>query len=111
MRAGVTSPLYKLRKAMEESVDRWLPSLGFATQYSRVSFANERYSEVERAVGRQGRVLMGVLGGVLGAGVAGAVVGMVWLERGRGRSRFGGGVRNGGVVKGWFEWVIRSVGW
>ncbi|KAL9117269.1 MAG: hypothetical protein Q9187_006198, partial [Circinaria calcarea] len=28
MRAGVTSPLYKVRKTLEESVDRWVPALG-----------------------------------------------------------------------------------
>ena len=50
MRSSVTSPVYKLRKFVEETLDRYLPSLGWATQYSRVSFSNQRYSEViERA--------------------------------------------------------------
>ena len=61
MRSGVQSPLYKIRKWMEETVDVWLPSLEWRTQYSRVSFENERYSEVEKAVQRQGRILMGVI--------------------------------------------------
>ena len=62
MRSGVQSPLYKMRKWMEETVNIYLPSLGWRTQYTRVSFENQRYSEVEKAVQRQGRVLMGVIG-------------------------------------------------
>ncbi|KAI9816045.1 MAG: kynurenine 3-monooxygenase, mitochondrial precursor [Pycnora praestabilis] len=62
MRSSVRSPLYRLRKYIEESVNKWLPSVGWQTQYSRISFGNERYSEVEKAVERQGRVLLGVLG-------------------------------------------------
>lgn len=61
MRSGVQSPLYKLRKWMEETVNVYIPSLGWRTQYTRVSFENQRYSEIERAVQRQGRILMGVL--------------------------------------------------
>ena len=60
MRSGVQSPLYKVRKWMEESVNVYLPFLGWRTQYTRVSFENQRYSEVEKAVQRQGRILMGV---------------------------------------------------
>ena len=62
MRSGVTSPLYRLRKWVEEKVSVCLPILGWETQYSRVSFENGRYSEVEKAVGRQGRILVGTLG-------------------------------------------------
>jgi len=73
MRSGVQSPLYKVRKWMEETVNVYLPSLGWRTQYTRVSFENERYSEVEKAVQRQGRILMGVLAlSVVGFGGAGA---------------------------------------
>lgn len=61
MRSGVTSPLYRLRKWAEEKVSVYLPILGWETQYSRVSFENGRYSEVEKAVGRQGRILVGTL--------------------------------------------------
>lgn len=46
MRSSVTSRLYKIRKRVEESLDVYFPSLGWATQYSRVSFSNMRYSEV-----------------------------------------------------------------
>lgn len=58
MRSGVQSPLYKIRKWMEETVNVYIPSLGWRTQYTRVSFENERYSDVEKAVQRQGRILM-----------------------------------------------------
>lgn len=57
MRWGVKSPLYRLRKSVEETLDRHLPSLGWRTQYARVSFSNQRYSEVVRAVARQGELL------------------------------------------------------
>ncbi|KAL8650137.1 MAG: hypothetical protein Q9226_005278 [Calogaya cf. arnoldii] len=62
MSAGVKSPLYRMRKWLEESVSLYLPSLGWSTQYSRVSFENQRYSEVEKAVARQGKVIVTVLG-------------------------------------------------
>ncbi|CAD6593433.1 MAG: kynurenine 3-monooxygenase, mitochondrial precursor [Alectoria sarmentosa] len=62
MRSSVQSPLYKMRKWMEESVNVYLPNLGWRTQYTRVSFENQRYSEVDKAVRRQGRILMGVIG-------------------------------------------------
>jgi len=58
MRWGVKSPLYRLRKSVEETLDRHLPSLGWRTQYARVSFSNQRYSEVVRAVARQGELLV-----------------------------------------------------
>ncbi len=73
MCSGVQSPLYKMRKWMEETVNVYLPSLGWRTQYTRVSFENQRYSEVERAVERQGRILIGVLAlSVVGLGGLGA---------------------------------------
>ncbi|KAL8779654.1 MAG: hypothetical protein Q9213_006845 [Squamulea squamosa] len=62
MSAGVKSPLYRMRKWLEESVSLYLPSLGWSTQYSRVSFGNQRYSEVEKAVARQGRIIVTVVG-------------------------------------------------
>lgn len=57
MRSDVRSPLYLLRKGVEERLNYYFPGLGFATQYSRVSFENQRYSEVVEVVARQGRVL------------------------------------------------------
>ena len=58
MRSDVTSPIYKLRKWVEEKISIYVPVLGWATQYSRISFGNERYSEVERKAQRQGVVLI-----------------------------------------------------
>lgn len=57
MRSGVTSRLYKYRKYIEESLDKYIPQLGWSTQYARVSFSNIRYSEVVLASERQRRVL------------------------------------------------------
>lgn len=69
MRAGVQSPLYRMRKWIEESVNLYLPSLGWNTQYSRVSFENQRYSDVEKAVQKQGRILVVILGlSIMGIG-------------------------------------------
>lgn len=61
MRAGVQSSFYKTRKWIEDRIYLYVPSLGWKTQYSRVSFENQRYSEVEKAVQRQGRILLGML--------------------------------------------------
>ena len=74
MRSGVQSPLYRMRKWVEESVSLYFPGLGWKTQYSRVSFENERYSNVERAVQRQGKILMGMFG--LGLAGLGGLVGI-----------------------------------
>ena len=78
MRAGVVNPLYKARKKLEEFVSDWMPWTGWATQYARVSFTNQRYSEVEDSVQRQKRTeIVGAVGvvGLL------AVVGFgAWLR-------------------------------
>lgn len=58
MRASVLSPRYRLRKWLEETMSVYLPGLGWQTKYSRVSFSNERYSEVVEKSDRQGQVLM-----------------------------------------------------
>lgn len=69
MRSSVQSPLYKMRKWMEETVNVYIPSLGWRTQYTRVSFENQRYSEVEKAVQRQSRIIVGVVAlGLAGMG-------------------------------------------
>jgi kynurenine 3-monooxygenase len=67
MRSGVVSPFYKLRKRIEETLYTHLPSAGWATQYSRVSFSNIRYSEVVARSRAQERVLTGVASAVAGA--------------------------------------------
>ena len=93
MRSGVQSPLYKLRKWMEELVNVYIPSLGWRTQYTRVSFENQRYSEVEKAVHRQGQILIGAValtlvgsGGLISFGLARRDY---WTSFGRWLSRFG----------------------
>lgn len=89
MRSSVTDRSYKARKWLEEKLSVWVPSLGWKTQYSRVSFGNERYSDVVRKSERQGRLLLRwLIGGVVG--VPTVLVGAVgvWLRfRGRGRGR------------------------
>lgn len=77
MRAGVKSPLYKLRKSVEETIDRRLPFLGWRTQYARISFSTQRYSEVVRAVQRQSQMLGIGLSSALVAGV-GAMAVLSW---------------------------------
>ncbi|RAH64339.1 kynurenine 3-monooxygenase [Aspergillus aculeatinus CBS 121060] len=82
MRWGVKSPLYRLRKAVEESMDRYLPGLGWQTQYTRVSFSNQRYSEVVQAVRRQGRLLgLGLGAAALVAGLSAVAVGLQFWRR------------------------------
>ncbi|KAH7353882.1 kynurenine 3-monooxygenase [Plectosphaerella cucumerina] len=58
MRSSVLSPRYRLRKWLEEKLSVYFPALGWHTKYSRVSFSNERYSEVVRKSDRQGDILM-----------------------------------------------------
>jgi kynurenine 3-monooxygenase len=77
MAHDVVSPLYQARKWIEEKLDQYVPSFGWATQYSRVSFGNMRYSEVERAAERQGRVLRTVVVGVLAGSVTAGSLAMV----------------------------------
>ncbi|KAK2749918.1 kynurenine 3-monooxygenase, mitochondrial precursor [Myotisia sp. PD_48] len=57
MRWGVKSSLYLVRKAIEEALYNYLPGMGWSTQYARVSFGNDRYSEVERSTERQTKTL------------------------------------------------------
>ena len=58
MRESVVSPVYRIRKWLEETLTVVVPSLGWQTKYSRVSFGNERYSEIIRKSERQGRLLL-----------------------------------------------------
>lgn len=77
MRASVISPVYRLRKFLEETLSVYVPSLGWQTKYSRVSFGNERYSEVIKQSERQGKILLrGLLCLVLSPVVLG--VGVAW---------------------------------
>jgi kynurenine 3-monooxygenase len=82
MRSDVRSPVYLLRKFVEERLYAYMPSLGWATQYSRVSFGNERYSEVERRAQRQSRILLTTLGITTVSLIS---WGGLWLSRSRQR--------------------------
>ena len=62
MASDVKKPLYLLRKWIEEQLYLYVPRAGWATQYSRVTFSNMRYSEVQRAAQRQAKILNGVVG-------------------------------------------------
>lgn len=91
MRASVRSPWYKLRKLVEESLDRYTPRLGFATQYSRISFGKERYSIVEQKASKQ-RKILAVTGGILATSVAIQVLLLlvkVWQGFGGSRTNIG----------------------
>lgn len=82
MRASVLSPAYRLRKFLEEALSKYFPSLGWQTKYARVSFGNERYSEVVARSEHQGRMLVRGFVGLLGLPVlAGAVVVMLRYKR------------------------------
>ncbi|KAK3347539.1 hypothetical protein B0H65DRAFT_460718 [Neurospora tetraspora] len=76
MRSSVLSPVYRWRKALEEWLSVYVPSLGWQTKYSRVSFGNERYSEVVRKSEHQGQVLVRSLVGGVGLPL---LVGGMWL--------------------------------
>lgn len=95
MRVGVQSPVILLRKKIEEYLSDKLPSTGFATQYSRVSFSTQRYSEIAKAVARQKEIL---LEGMLGSILLPVVFSSAWLayrwHEGRGAPDVLAGVRS-----------------
>lgn len=66
MRSSVLTPMYRLRKFLEESLSVYFPRLGWQTKYARVSFGNERYSEVVAKSDYQGKVLVQSFIGALG---------------------------------------------
>ncbi|KAK5202066.1 kynurenine 3-monooxygenase-like protein [Cryomyces antarcticus] len=98
MRSDVTSPIYRLRKWVEEALNNYFPKSGFATQYSRVSFGNERYSIVEKEVQRQGKWL---LSGIVGVGLVPFVAwGGWWLWRWNRASHTGRGLTKWAAILG-----------
>lgn len=58
MRSSVLSRRYRLRKFLEEFMSVHFPSFGWQTKYFRVSFSNERYSEVVHKSDHQGKMLV-----------------------------------------------------
>ena len=86
MRASVTSPVYKLRKWLEETLSVYAPSLGWQTQYSRVSFGNEPYAQVIEKGKRQTDVLlMGLAALVTGPVFIGSLLALYKFRRTSGR--------------------------
>lgn len=83
MATDVKKPLYLFRKWLEETLDLYLPSVGWATQYSRVTFSNMRYSEVQYWAQQQARILNGVVGFTLAACVGSGL----WFARVGGMER------------------------
>jgi len=82
MRAKVLSRKYLLRKWLEEKLSKHAPWLGWQTQYSRVSFSNQRYSEVKKKSQYQGDMLVRGFMALVGMPVlAGAVVMLVRYKR------------------------------
>ncbi|KAK4153988.1 hypothetical protein C8A00DRAFT_14851 [Chaetomidium leptoderma] len=82
MRASVLSPVYRLRKFLEEALSKYLPSLGWQTKYARVSFGNERYSEVVARSEHQGNMLVRGFVGLVGVPVlAGGIFLMLRYKR------------------------------
>ncbi|OTA95001.1 hypothetical protein M434DRAFT_394208 [Hypoxylon sp. CO27-5] len=81
MRASVLSPTYRLRKFLEEFMSVHLPSLGWQTKYSRVSFGNERYSEVVAKSDHQGKVLLRGLITILCGPIVAGIFGLCWTQR------------------------------
>lgn len=105
MRASVLSPTYRLRKFLEEQLSVHVPWLGWRTKYARVSFGNERYSEVVSRSEFQGRVLLGGLVGLVGVPV---LTGLVLLLHGR---RYHGGGACGSFFGLLTSHVRYAVGW
>jgi kynurenine 3-monooxygenase len=60
IRKGVNTPAYRLRKYVEDTLQLHVPWLGWQTLHSRISFTEQRYSEIVRANERQGRILAAV---------------------------------------------------
>ena len=77
MRSGVVNRGYKARKWIEETLDKWIPQLGWKTQYARVSFGHDRYSEVIEKSKRQGRLLNAVFD-MVSLGAVGGIAFCVW---------------------------------
>ncbi|KAE8329725.1 hypothetical protein BDV39DRAFT_202671 [Aspergillus sergii] len=58
LRWGVLSSLRQLRKGVEEAICKYFPQLGWATQYTRVSFTTESYSAIVQASASQEKALI-----------------------------------------------------
>ena len=81
MRASVKSRMYKIRKRLDETINLWFPNSGWATKYSRVSFGNERYSDVIKITIRQEVIIEKILR-VFGVGFLTSIGFGMWKFRG-----------------------------
>ena len=80
-------------------MSKYVPSLGWQTKYSRVSFSNERYSEVIARSDYQGKILMRVFGATVGVPLlAGGA--LLWF-------RYRRVIETG--LKGAAEWLVNTV--
>lgn len=90
MRDSVLSPTYRLRKSIEEWLSVYVPSLGWKTKYSRVSFGNERYSQVVAKSDHQGKILVNTFKVLMWGSFAASIVGLrYWRD-----PRSFGGIRD-----------------
>ena len=105
MHAGVRSTTYLIRKNIEEFLSDKMPSSGFATQYSRVSFSNQRYSDVAKVVARQKKILLaGMWSSVLLPVMA---VAAIWTWKWRRGERMT--LPKFSTFRGWIEKMAQSV--
>ncbi|KAG5935272.1 Kynurenine 3-monooxygenase [Claviceps monticola] len=70
MRSSVLSKRYFIRKFLEEFMSVNFPSTGWHTKYSRVSFSNERYSDIIKNSEYQGTILSQIFMTILATPVA-----------------------------------------
>jgi kynurenine 3-monooxygenase len=89
MRSSVLSVAYRLRKWLEEAASIYFPSLGWQTKYSRVSFGNERFSDVTAKSKHQGRMLTWGLASAVSTPVV--IAAIVYCGRHGRRGAVGGG--------------------
>lgn len=105
MHAGVRSTTYLIRKRVEEFLSDKVPSSGFATQYSRVSFSNQRYSEVARVVARQKKILLtGIWSSAL---IPVLAVAAIWVLKWRNGERMA--LPKFSKARQWLETSLRSL--
>ncbi|KAI1812123.1 FAD/NAD(P)-binding domain-containing protein [Poronia punctata] len=81
MRASVLSRMYRMRKFLEEFLSVHVPGLGWQTQYSRVSFGNERYSEITARSRYQGKMLTRALIVLLSSPLLVGTIGVVMARK------------------------------
>jgi kynurenine 3-monooxygenase len=74
MRDKVASPVFRLGKTVEHTLERALPGR-YVSRYELVSFSTTPYAEVRRRVRRRQRILSGALAGTAALAVGAALLG------------------------------------